>query len=165
MPRPAPRIPKDALKAGISTCLDVVGWRLREASAVLNTGVAPGTAAILFSFAVEEFGKAVLLHDACAANDPFVEVRGFYDHHAKLEAAAQHVPDNLLFHGGAFQGDAFQAAGFDFGNRADFDARLSGLYVDWRDGWRQGVRVDEALLRKNIAALSEIVGRKREEWT
>src|SRR5438445_2118686 len=31
MPRPAPRVPRDQLKAGISVCLEVAGWRLREA--------------------------------------------------------------------------------------------------------------------------------------
>jgi AbiV family abortive infection protein len=166
MPRAAPKIPRDQLGAGIALCLEVAGWRLREALTVLDRGVAPVTAAVLFSFAVEEFGKAGLLHEAEAEGHPYTKVSEFYDHHAKFKAAAKHVPEeNLLLHGGTFQTGVFQADAFDVGNSADFGARLSGLYVDWQDGWRQGVRVDEDLLRKNIGVLIALLARKRQEWT
>jgi AbiV family abortive infection protein len=133
---------------------------------VLDTGVAPVTAAVLFSFAVEEFGKAALLHEAAVGTDASVEVSGFYDHREKFTAAAKYLPANaLLLHGGAFQHDAFQADTFDLGNTADFGARLAGLYVDWKNGWQQGVRVDPDLLRANIAAVSNVISEKQGEWT
>lgn len=166
MARPNPKIPREQLKAGVSACLEVAGWRLREALTVLDTGVAPVTAAVLFSFAIEEFGKAALLREGLSIDDALVEVSGFYDHRAKFEAAAKHVPEEyLLLHGGAFQRGAFQADAFDVGNSADFDARLSGLYVDWREGWRHGVRVDAGLLRSNISFVSDVVSRTRRDWT
>jgi len=55
-----PTIPRSALTAGIAKCLEVAGWRLREASGLLNS--APHTAAILFSLGIEEFGKSALLY-------------------------------------------------------------------------------------------------------
>jgi hypothetical protein len=54
------------------------------------------------------------------------------------------------------------AKGFDLGNLADVDARLDGLYVDWRNDTRVvGVRVDPAVLNANIAAAGEILDRQR----
>jgi AbiV family abortive infection protein len=132
---------------------------------VLDTGVAPVTAAVLFSFAIEEFGKAVLIYEMMGTATGSVEIAGFYDHHAKFEAAAKHIPaKHLLLHPGAFQCGAFQATAFDVGNSVDFEARLTGLYVDWKDGWRRGVRVDAELLKSNIAAVTDLVSRKRAEW-
>ena len=55
--------------------------------------------AILFTFAVEEFGKAVLLQRALtssAETAALVSIEGFYDHTAKLEAAASELPEASL---------------------------------------------------------------------
>ena len=161
-----PRIPSHQLKAGIAKCLEVAGWRLREAVIVLDTGVAPVTAAVLFSFAIEEFGKAVLLYDASVTGEASVEIGNFYDHRAKFSAAVKRIPEqHLLLHGGAFQRDFVQSNAFDVGNVVDFDARLSGLYVEWKGAWQVGVRVDPELLRKNIAAVNAIIDGKRADWT
>ena len=79
-------------------------------------------------------------------------------------AAAKHVPEEYrLLHRGAFQRGAFQASAFDTGNSADLEAWLSGLYVDWKNGWRRGVRVDPSLLRGNIVAVRDLISRKRIE--
>jgi AbiV family abortive infection protein len=123
------------------------------------------TAAILFTFAVEEFGKAVLLREAFDKATSPVTVVGFYNHWRKIEAAGRHIrEEQLLLHRGAFQRGVF-AKGFDLGNLADVDARLDGLYVDWRnDAWVVGVRVDPAVLNANIAAVGEILARQRATW-
>jgi AbiV family abortive infection protein len=161
-----PTIPAKHLKTGIAKCLEVAGWRLREATTILDSGVAPVTAAILFSFGVEEFGKAVLLFEAAATKKTSVEVHNFFDHHAKFAAAAKHIPErHLLLHGGSFQPDFVQRNAFDVGNAVDFDARLSGLYVHWVNGsWQVGVRVDAELLRENIAAVNAVIEQKRGDW-
>ncbi len=59
--KPPPTVTREQLQPGIARCCEVSLWRLREATALLDTGSAPVTAAILFSFAVEEFGKAALV--------------------------------------------------------------------------------------------------------
>ena len=62
---PVLTVPREALPSGIDKCLDVASWRLREAASLLSAPAEPIlTAAILFTFAIEEFGKAVLLRRA-----------------------------------------------------------------------------------------------------
>ena len=168
MPPKDPVIPREALTAGIEKCLEVASWRLREASSLLSADPAPTvTAAIFFTFAIEEFGKAVLIHKAIKTGEPSVKIAGFYDHWVKIEAAAEHIPETrLLLHRGAFQRNFVQKSAFDVGNSADFEARLDGLYVDWRGskGWAVGVRVDPAVLADNLAAVGAIIEQKRTEW-
>jgi len=166
-PRQDPVVPREALKAGIEKCIEVSGWRLREASGLLGADTPPVvTAAILFTFGIEEFGKAVLLRRAFATDEPTVKIAGFYDHRVKIEAAAEHIPeDRLLLHRGAFQRSMVQKSAFDVGNAAYLDARLAGLFVQWGGGkWKVGVRVDPGVLAQNIAAVYEIIEQKRTEW-
>ncbi len=58
-----PKIPRWELRNGIRQCLSIVALRLEEASALLAVGLST-QATIVFTFAVEEFGKAVLLQRA-----------------------------------------------------------------------------------------------------
>jgi len=159
-----PTIPRSALSLGIAKCLEVAGWRLREAGGLVNS--APHTAAILFSFGVEEFGKAALLHEAFQAGDDPVTIKGFYDHKTKLTAAGRHIaPSSLLLSQGGFDADAFDPAAFEVGQRADARARFSSLYVDWDGEWSQGSPVvDKETLGRNITAVSEVVLAKRDSW-
>jgi AbiV family abortive infection protein len=160
-----PTIPRSALTAGIVRCLEVAGWRLREASSLLQS--APHTAAILFSFGAEEFGKAALLYEAFQAGDDPVTINGFYDHKAKLTAAGRYIrPSLLLLSNGGFDADAFDAGAFEVGQKADAPARFSSLYVDWNGEWSQGSAViDRETLGKNITSVSEIVLANRQPWT
>ena len=160
-------VPRDALMAGIEKCLEVSQWRLREASSLLSQDPPPSvTAAIFFTFGIEEFGKAALLRKAFETGQSTVKIAGFYDHRAKIGAATQHIPEEqLLLHRGAFQRDFVQKNAFDVGNPADFEARLAGLYVQWEGGkWKVGVRVNPIVLAQNIAAVNEIIHRTRSEW-
>ena len=53
-------------------------------------------AAVVFSFAVEEFGKAMLLRNAYDTGTDPVTVSGFYEHSDKLAAAANVIPRKYL---------------------------------------------------------------------
>lgn len=162
--RPPPTIPRSDLLQGILLCLRIAQTRLSEATILLDNGYLL-QAAVLFSFGVEEFGKAVLLRQAYETGaDPAI-VSGFYDHDAKLEAAATHIPEQHLLLHGAFQRSAFQSDAFNAGQPIDFDARLSALHVEWQDGWRssQGL-VDGDLLRQNINAVEGLLFQKKVDW-
>lgn len=104
-----------------------------------------------------------------------VAIEGFYDHSAKLEAAASEIAENNLFVGhGAFQRDAFQADAFQIAASAsDWKVRLDAMFVQWvpqaADGlegrWQWGVDADADVLANNIKAVGERLSRASVEWT
>jgi hypothetical protein len=143
-------IPRMDLEEGAHQCLSLATSRLRQ-SRMLSKAHSPTAAAVLFLFAVEEFGKAVLLRRAYdAAADP-APVEGFYDHAVKMDAATSRIGPDALRIGPA-------------GN-VSVRARLSGLYVDW-DGkeWRQGVRVIAGALEGSRSMLAEAIQQEHDEW-
>jgi hypothetical protein len=150
---PAPKIPRAQLRPGATNCLRVAQDRLAEASGLLET---PGfQAAIVFSFAVEEFGKAVLLRDAYEAtlDDP-VTVPGFYDHSTKLAAAAACI-----------QRDRFLADAVGVGTPLDLATRLSALYVEWTPGgWRHGVYFPRDEIARSITAVERVMFEAKLRW-
>ena len=154
-----------ALRRGIMTCITVSSLRLEEAESLLAAGFLTG-AGIVFSFAVEEFGKALMLRDAFRGGVDPVVVEGFYDHDVKLRAASTLIPQEyLLITAEAFHADAFDPAAFDIGTRTSFKARCDGLYVDWRDGeWQYGAEVDPSILRDSINGVQAIVSQASAFW-
>src|SRR5215510_10480379 len=91
------KIPRAELRDGLIMCLEVASARLEAA---LTVGGSP-QAAIIFSFALEEFGKAALLQMAIEGGEDPAIVSGFYDHETKLEAAEHLIPpEYLLLHPG-----------------------------------------------------------------
>lgn len=117
--------------------------RLYEAEILLSRDLVI-EAAVLLSFATEEFGKAVLLQRAWdRGGDPELIV-GFYMHQEKLNAAASFIGgDNLLER-----------------------ARLDRLYVDWDEGWswNEGAPLSPDQIRCGIAALDVAIARFWLEW-
>src|SRR5512137_2632655 len=118
MARPDPTIPRAALRQGILTCLSVASLRLHETDLLLTHGLLT-QAAVLFSLAVEEFGKASLLRKAYESGQDPVVIEGFYDHPPKIAAAAAHIDVNdlLLDNSGAFAAGVFDAGAFDVGRQ------------------------------------------------
>ena len=172
-----PKVPRWKLRNGIVQCLTLVAMRLDEAEALL-TGGYPTQATIIFTFAVEEFGKAVLLRRAFEGSretDVLVVIDGFYDHTAKLEAAATEIPkEGLLVGHAGFQANAFQAMAFQIGASADdWKVRLDAMFVDWvpraADGlegkWQWGVKTDVDVLAKSLKAVQERLSKASIEWT
>jgi hypothetical protein len=148
-----PRVPRWRLAQGVLHCCAITGLRLGEAERLLDAGF-PTQATIIFSFAVEEFGKAVLLRRAFEASDErdsLVVVEGFYDHQAKLDAAATVIPEEFLRIGNASSAD-------------DWTVRLDAMFLNWipesPDGpegdWRHGVRgqTDPEVLSKSIEGVN-----------
>jgi AbiV family abortive infection protein len=160
-------IPRAALREGILTCLTVASLRLSETDPLLGRGFVT-QAAVLFTLAVEEFGKASLLRKAYEGGQDPVVIQGFYDHEPKIEAAAAHIGANdlLLDNSGMFSAEMFDASVFDVGRQVDLAARLSGLFVDWKNGaWNHGVRVDADVLAQSIRNVQRRISLAMTRWT
>ena len=143
--------------------------RLDEARLLLDErSWPPGQSAIVLSFALEEFGKALLLDRALdQQSSDQVTVEGFYDHRRKFGAARAVIPPaeqevvSRSFGEDFFDSEAFETTGVP----ADFDTRLSLLYVDFVEGkWRSGFEVEPETVRASINAISVIVGSYRMLW-
>lgn len=168
MPRKSPSISRDALRAGIERCLHSALRYLDGARSLLDITELLPHAGVLFSLAVEEFGKGVLLRRASERGEEVPTIVGFYDHEAKLEAAASELPpDLLMLHSGAFQAGVFQADAFDVDRVADFKARMQSMYVGWNERsqtWIEPTVVDQPTLTKSIEGVERVVRNKLEEW-
>jgi AbiV family abortive infection protein len=149
MPKP---IPRSELRVGALKCLEVAASRLDEAAALIRAGFL-SQAGVIFSFAIEEFGKATLLRNAYSTGSDPVVVKGLDDDHkTKMNEAAKVIPAKyLLLTKADFDPDEFAPGDFHTGTQVDVKARLNGLYVDW-DGaaWRYGVNVDGEALEESI---------------
>jgi AbiV family abortive infection protein len=141
--------------SGAQKCLEVAVSRLDEATVLLNEFA--NQAAVLFSFAVEEFGKAMLLRAAYETQTDPAVIEGFYDHQVKLTAAADHIPEKfLLLTSAVLQRGAFDSATFAVGAPLDWEDRLAGLYVEWEDAWRYGARLDVDTLKRSIEGVRSV---------
>jgi AbiV family abortive infection protein len=151
--------------------------RLSEADALLVANF-PTQAAIVFTFAVEEFGKAVLLRRAFEASgetDMLVVIDGFYEHTAKLDAAATEIPARgLLLGRGAVQASLVQTNAFQISPSAKrWKVRVGAMFVDWvadtADGgeghWQWGVKTDANVLAASINAVQARLSKAMVEWT
>ena len=164
MPKP-PEIPRLKLRGGAAKCLEVAASRLDEAAALIEAGFL-SQATVIFSFAVEEYGKAVLLRQAYETGGDPVVVTMFYEHKEKLAAAANVIPaKHLRLTSGFFDPDWFDPCFFDTGTRLDVAARLDGLYVNWDGDWRHGVSVDVDTLRESIAGVRATLAIPMANWS
>jgi hypothetical protein len=121
---------------------------------------------VLFSYAVEELGKAAMLADLVGGTDDPVSVHGFYDHEPKLLRAESLLGGPVVLRLGFFQRNAFQRNVFDVGVLAsDLDDRLDLLYVDWKDArWRLEPTTDAARLEKEIGSVRTAIAKGRTDW-
>src|SRR4030095_7416302 len=149
MARPSPCIPRGELRIGVLTCLTVASSRLAETDALLSQDLLT-QAGVLFTVALEELGKAVLLKRAMdSGSDPAV-VDGFYDHETKLEAAASMIPlDHLRIDQEGYGEAEYGEGRYSGAVVGDFSTRLSGLYVDWQNRWVYGRRVNKETLSQS----------------
>lgn len=168
MGREDPRIPQDSLRAGTERCLHNALRYLHGARSLANDSELLPQASILFSYAVEEFGKAVLLRKAHERGELVSKIVGFYDHKTKLEAAFAEIPSEFLkLHVGAFDPNVFDDKAFDIDRVANFEARIQTMYVGW-DGrlgnWTRSTALDQPTLRRSIEGVERFVQNKLEEW-
>lgn len=163
-----PAIARDRLLPGTARCLKKAANLLDDARVLLGTS-RPLVASILFSFAIEEFGKATLLHEAYEKSPEATPIiHGFYDHPTKIKKAGDHVPQEAMrLVEGAFDHGAFDENVFQVDVVADLVTRLQCLWTDWNgqsNDWRMEPDVDDKLLAVNIAAVQERVYQKLLEW-
>lgn len=161
-----PVIPRHALREGIHECLAMARRRLLEAQTMIEQGLLT-QARIIFSFAVEEFGKAALLRRAVETGADPALIEGFYDHRDKIEAAAEHVhPLFLRLTEGAFDPGGFDSGAFDTGQPVNMAARMSGLYVDWnaKGAWEHGLEVDRIALSRSCKGLHVAIRKAMINW-
>jgi len=161
-------IPREQLHLGISKCLDKAKALLTDARILLKSSSLLH-ASTLFSFALEEFGKAILLKEALdlRSDDP-AQIIGFLDHETKLQKLRSHVPEQWIqMFPGAFQGNAFQGGVFQVDVIADLGTRLKSLYVDWDErthDWRIPPKVDETSLNKSLDQVEHELTDKIAKW-
>ncbi len=162
-------ISRNKLPSGIALCLRKSDDLLADAEVLLGNSCAK-RAAVLFSYAIEEFGKAAILWEAAAAGEQATSVTltGFSNHQAKLEKAETYIPkEEMRLVGGGFQRGAFQANAFQVDVIADLETRLRSLWTDWDDerkDWTPEIAVDSKLLANNITAVRKRVQAKMGEW-
>jgi hypothetical protein len=120
----------------------VATLRLYEAETLLTQDLV-NQAAVLLSFATEEFGKAVLLLGAWGRGGDIELIEGFYVHQDKLNAAAEFIGGPGLLE----------------------RARLDRLYVDWGGRWLWNEEaLNPADIAGGITALDGAIARFWLEW-
>jgi hypothetical protein len=127
----------------------------------------------LYTYALEEFGKLILL-SSCkrVANNTKRKVmyaEEFTNHEKKFPAAFDYLEDNgyeecyVLNNEGGFSPESFSWKGFDVGLLADFEARMSIFYSDFVYDANQNIviqkppAVDLDMLGKAINKLEAVV--------
>lgn len=143
--------------------LNGVNALIDSAEKLLKNG---GDAAIcsgLYMFAVEEYGKLLLLKD-CTPVSGMVRIQyknGFRSHTAKFEKAIQTLPKECItLHQGAFDRSAYDPQAFDVNEIADCETRQAVFYSDFTmDGQyvNRTPAVDVDLLRNALAQLKNVV--------
>jgi AbiV family abortive infection protein len=167
MPQPPPKIPRQELRSGALKCFALAAKRLDEAAALLEAEF-ESQAAIVFSFAVEEVGKAVLLSQAYDLGRDPVEVGAFYLHAKKIDAAASVIPGQYLrLTTPEFDPDEFSAEfAIDF-VPVDLEARLQALYVNWdanRQTWLEAVHVERGAILNSISGVRSTLDFLINDW-
>lgn len=163
----SPVIPRQELRTGALKCIAIAESRLAEAEALIEAHF-ESQAAVVFSFAVEELGKAVLLRQAYDRALASVTVNGFYEHRDKLVAAEIVIPNEYLrLTTPEFDPEEFSdefAIGF---TPVDVQSRWSVMFVNWDKGgqqWTEPVNVERAAILNSIAGVRRLLGTPLNGW-
>jgi AbiV family abortive infection protein len=92
------------LERGIAACLVAAQQRLQEARVLVDEHHFLTPAVVLLSFAVEEFGKGMMLRAAYETGQDPATLQGFYEHAAKFAAAEAATGWIPLVYGGGISG-------------------------------------------------------------
>ena len=155
-------ITEELWKRSITETLHGVLELLESAEKLLDNGGNKTICAGLYTFAVEEYGKVLLLNQYI----PFkgkVKIkynREFIDHTKKFEIAVKILPSECTtIHEGIFDEAIFDEEIFDVKQVADFEARMAVFYCDFSDSGddiRPVPAVDRTLLKTAIGKLRAI---------
>jgi hypothetical protein len=154
-------IKEDVWKNMMQETLSGVIRLLESAEKSLNNDVDVAICAGLYTYAVEEYGKLLLLKN-CKPSSGMVEIRykdWFRAHRDKFSIAIRNLPDECkTLHRGAFSRKNFSPPDFDTETVVDFEARLAIFYSDFTDRgeMKRVPPVDKDLLKKAISKFKTI---------
>jgi AbiV family abortive infection protein len=151
---------------GISLCLKKAKALSEDAMLLFKNGTKTDHAVVLYVYAVEEFGKALLLDDEYRANpneatydidkELFV---GKGAHSKKLQRVHRRLPDECLkLMQGSFDAESFDRESFSVDILADLETRAEALYVDWSPDigiWKSVPPIDRNRLEKAIVLFQD----------
>jgi AbiV family abortive infection protein len=130
---------------------------------LLKTGGNSAISAGLYMFAVEEYGKLLLLKNYKPSKE-IIQIKyknEFRNHRAKFGIAIKTLPKEcIILHEGAFDREAFDPEAFDTDEIADCETRQAVFYSDFissGDFIKPNPSVDKELLEKAVAQLKTIV--------
>ncbi len=174
------------LALGVGECVRKADQLLNDAKALAK--MSPSHALGLFTFAVEEYGKAVFLSKLRRKGQnrivPHSLFHGKRSHQIKFEEAIKVLPTECTNLGLGVRIEAssgmtrtYKVAGEDWisvmagttglfstiGSTVNFDVRMETFYVDWDDSakeWRPGITPDPKELKRAIRAFKAEI-RKR----
>jgi hypothetical protein len=114
----------------------------------------------LYTFALEEYGKVVLLQSYPTADTIEIHYKyGFRDHKRKFPLAKNKLPTECMqLHDGGFDRNSFDAESFDVDVVADLDSRLGIFYTDFTDSADRikGIPVVDKLSLRNAVQKFEM---------
>jgi AbiV family abortive infection protein len=134
------QLPRMLLEEAIQSTRNGIIKKLESASLLLAAGGSHEIAAGLYTFALEEYGKLLILkrsYRVRSTNDyQICYAKKFADHDVKFDVAGQELDDRefadciLLNQNGSFSAD-FSARSFHRGDMVDMKARLAIFYTDF----------------------------------
>jgi len=156
-------ITEDLWKRSIQETLNGVLKLLESAEKLLDNGGNETICAGLYTFAVEEYGKILLLKQYTASNGKVkIKYRNEFRYHPKkFEIAAKNLPSECTtLSRGLFDPEIFDPSIFDTKRViADLEARMAVFYCDFSDSGdsiKPTPQVDKELLNKVIKKLQTI---------
>ena len=157
-------ITEELWQSCIQETLDGIWTLLESAERLLESGGNEAICAGLYTYAVEEYGKLLLLRQYNASNGKVkIEFRDIFRRHdKKFKVAIEALPPECtILHRGAFDPEVFDPKVFDTEDViTDLEARTSAFYCDFADSGDtvKGVPpVEEPLLRKAIDSFRKFV--------
>ena len=156
-------IKEELWQKSIQETLNGVIMLLNSAEKLLENGGNEAICAGLYTYAVEEYGKFLLLKK-CNPSNGKVKIKyknGFLNHDEKFQIATKALPEECLaLSRGMFDPRIFDPKIFDTERVvADFEARMAVFYCDFSDsgdGIKPVPQVDKQLLKKAIQKLQII---------
>ncbi len=150
-------IPEELWKRCIQETNDGIWTLLESAKKLLESGGDEAICAGLYTYAIEEYGKLLLLREYNPSDGKVkIEFRDIFRRHdKKFKTAIENLPrECTILHRGIFDPKVFDRRIFDTEDViADLEARTSAFYcdfVDSGDAIKPVPSVEETLLRKAI---------------
>lgn len=153
-------IPRAKMKEGIDLCKSNILDYLKDARLIMSDGRL-NHAYVSVQFAIEEFGKIVMLKDALmASTNDIVTVKGsvFTSHKGKSPNAWRILDQKFktIFGEGDFDDEDFSHVSFVTDTKASHDTRLDCAFVDFDEGiWHIGRDIKQKLLEELINHIEE----------